>query len=192
MRDRSKSKDLLLAFRESRQQVEQPVETVGKSKRKQTETFSKGFSKRDKSNDPYVRFLEKYDDLENTIDSFKTQDLTYFFREKAQEAGVKYVIANLKRDNAVFKKLQDNYSVREICLMIEFIFFSGQNYLDITNTQPTVLVSTWCNTIYRDSLLWVEDKYKPYEKVDKRKAQISKREWDREVEGERSKIGEWD
>lgn len=136
--------------------------------------------------------MEKYNHLESTVDNFKTQDLMYFFREKARESGVKYVIANMKRDMGIFKKLQSNYTPREICLMIEFIFCSNQNYLDITITQPTVLSSSWCNTIYRDSLLWADDMYEPTERKITKKEQLKKREWQREVTGESAKIGEWE
>lgn len=71
--------------------------------------------------------------------------------------------------------------------MIEFLFNSNQNYLDKTSLQPTVLISSWCNTIYRDSLLWVDDKYSPKTSKPKRE----KREWDRETETDNAKIGEW-
>lgn len=199
MRDRSKSKDLLKAFRESRQQIQRPVDksvdNVNNSHRKSPEsTFTRGYNARPqkRTSDPYSSFLEKYDNLSATVDDFKTQDLMYFFREKARENGVKYVIANMKRDIGIFKRLQENYTPREICLMIEFIFCSDQNYLDISITQPTVLASSWCNTIYRDSLLWAEDKYEPTERTTSKRDTIRKREWQREVTGENITIGEWE
>lgn len=196
MRDRQKSNDLLKAFRESRQQIQKPVENsvdnVHNSRRSQSSTFTRGYNARPKKSDPYSSFLDKYNHLSETIDEFKTQDLMYFFREKARESGVKYVIANMKRDMGIFKKLQENYTPREICLMIEFIFCSNQNYLDITITQPTVLSSSWCNTIYRDSILWANDEYEPVEKTVTKKERIKKREWQREVTGEKTSIGEWE
>lgn len=192
MRDRSLSADLLKAFRESRYQVvEKPVETVNKSRRGGS-SFNRGYKNVPKSSDPYSSFKEKYNHLSDEIDSFTTRDLMYFFREKAKEAGVKYVIANMKRDMGIFKKLQSNYSVREICLMIEFIFFSEQDYLDKSITQPTVLASSWCNTIYRDALLWVDDQYVPSARKTSKSDRIAKREWQREVTGERVSIGEWE
>ena len=196
MRDRQKSNDLLKAFRESRQQIQKPVENsvdnVHNSRSKRNSTFTRGYQDRPKKSDPYSLFLDKYHHLSETIDEFKTQDLMYFFREKAQESGVKYVIANMKRDMGIFKKLQENYTPREICLMIEFIFCSNQNYLDISITQPTVLSSSWCNTIYRDSILWANDEYEPVEKTITKKERIKKREWQREVTGEKANIGEWE
>lgn len=195
MRNRQKSNDLLRAFRESRQQIQKPVENFvdKKSGRDTQSTFSRGYDRTTKkSSDPYSSFLDKYNHLSETIDEFKTQDLMYFFREKARESGVKYVIANMKRDMGIFKKLQDNYTAREICLMIEFIFCSNQNYLDISITQPTVLSSSWCNTIYHDSILWANDQYEPLEKTTTRKERINRREWQREVTGEKTNIGDWE
>ena len=185
--------DLANAFRESRKQclvtpVEKSVDGVDKSHR----PFKTGYAesrKRNVTSDRYTSFLEKYEDIENTVDTFTTNDLMYFFREKAKEAGVKYVIANMKRDLGIFKKLQTDYEPREICLMVEFIFFSEQTYLDKNITQPTVLSSTWCNTIYRDSIAWANDEYDPNDRPIKQK---TVREWKGDTSTDSAKVGEWD
>ena len=185
--------DLASSFRESRNQclitpVEKSVQNVENSRK----PFKTGYSesrKRNVTSDRYASFLQKYENLEDTVDTFTTHDLMYFFREKARESGVKYVIANMKRDLGIFKKLQTNYEVREICLMIEFIFCSEQNYLDITSTQPTVLSSTWCNTIYKDSMLWANDEYDPNFRTTKKK---TSREWKGDTSTDKAKVGEWD
>lgn len=185
--------DLANSFRESRKQclvtpVEKYVDNVEKSHR----PFKTGYSesrKRNVTSDRYASFLKKYEDIENTVDTFTTNDLMYFFREKAKEAGIKYVIANMKRDLGIFKKLQADYEPREICLMIEFIFFSEQTYLDKEVTQPTVLASTWCNTIYRDSISWANDEYDPNFKPVKHRAT---REWNGNTYIDSAKVGEWD
>lgn len=143
--------------------------------------FSRGYDKPKPKKS--ATFEEKYANLEETVDSFTTSDLMYFFREKAKEAGVKYVIPNIKRDMGVFKKLKANYSNREICLMIEFIFHSPQDYLDKAITQPTVLISAWCNTIYKDSIDWANDRYIPYKK------HKSVREWTDDKK--ETKVGDW-
>lgn len=140
---------------------------------------------RDSQSAGYSRFLAKYNDLEHSFVRFNTQDLVYFFREKSKEAGAKYVIANMKRDMGIFKRLQDNYSVEEILLMIEFIFSGDQTYLDIHRTQPTVLASNWINTIYRDSIDWANDCYT--EKKTSKK--IADREWKKSSSNK--EIGEW-
>lgn len=185
--------DLANSFRESRKQclvtpVDKPVDKVEKSSR----PFKTGYSesrKRNVTSDRYSSFLQKYEDIENMVDTFTTNDLMYFFREKAKEAGVKYVIANMKRDLGIFKKLQADYEPREICLMIEFIFFSEQTYLNKEITQPTVLSSTWCNTIYRDSILWANDEYDPNFKPVKQKTM---REWKGNTSTDSAKVGEWE
>ena len=185
--------DLANSFREARKQclvtpVEKSVETVDKSHR----PFKTGYAesrRRNVTSDRYTAFLEKYEDIENTVDTFTTNDLMYFFREKAKEAGVKYVIANMKRDLGIFKKLQADYEPREICLMIEFIFFSEQTYLDKDITQPTVLSSTWCNTIYRDSIAWANDEYDPNVRPAKPK---TVREWKGDTSTDSAKVGDWD
>lgn len=185
--------DLANSFRESRKQclvtpVQKSVQNVQNSGR----PFKKGYAesrKRNVSSDRYASFLQKYEDIENTVDSFTTHDLMYFFREKAREVGVKYVIANMKRDLGIFKKLQSDYEPREICLMIEFIFCSEQNYLDREITQPTVLSSTWCNTIYRDSIAWANDEYDPNVKPVKNKVS---REWKGDTSTDKAKVGEWE
>lgn len=186
--------DLANAFRESRQQclvtpVEKSVETVDKSSRRPFKTGFAETRRRNVTSDRYSAFLEKYANLEEMVDEFTTNDLMYFFREKAREAGVKYVIANMKRDLGIFKKLQSDYEPREICLMIEFIFCSGQKYLDVAITQPTVLASTWCNTIYRDSIAWANDEYDPNVRTVKQKAV---REWSGDTSTDKAKVGEWD
>ena len=84
------------------------------------------------------------------------------------------------------KALDNGYTAREICLMIEFIFSKEQNYLEKGKVQPTILVSKYCNTIYNDSLLWANDEYTPSAP----KHQYT-REWNESSE-DNIKIGEWD
>lgn len=155
-----------------------------------TNTDLKGVPKRRNSqsvqSESYSNFLAKYKDLEHSFVRFTTQDLVYFFREKSRESGAKYVIANMKRDMGIFKKLQENYTIAEILLMIEFIFSGDQTYLDIHRTQPTVLASNWVNTVYTDSLDWANDCYT--EKKSNKKTE--NREWKKT--NTKKKIGEWE
>lgn len=108
----------------------------------------------------YEAFRYKYDNLEEYIDSFKPSDLTYYFRETASESGYRYAI-NLHKDLAVFKSVLNNYSPREVCGMIEFLYKSEQDYLEKDRLSPNLLVSRWVNTIYADFQLWIDDKYAP-------------------------------
>lgn len=147
----------------------------------------------------YSAFLEKYKNLDKYIESFKPMDLVYYFREKSRDTGNHYTIRNMKRDMGIFKKLLFDYTPVEVCAMIEFLFESPQNYLPTLDLQPTVLASTYCDHIYKDTLDWVEDKYVPT-KHNKTKSysSASKRNVEREYNGgsqvkcHKSKLGSWE
>ena len=135
----------------------------------------------------YQAFLNKYNNIEETIDTFGTRDLVYYFREVSMECEHKYVVSNIKKDMAIFKRLQENYSSREICGMIEFLFRSEQDYLDKNRLSPNVLASSWVNTIYADTQLWLDDKYSP----NSAKKSKKQREWS-ESRNEDVEIGGWE
>lgn len=137
---------------------------------------------------PYSTFIRKFDDLEHCIDDLGTRDLVYYFREIAQENGFKYVISNIKKDMAIMKRLRENYTNREICGMIEFLYESDQDYLEKDRLSPNLLASRWVNTVYADMQLWVDDKYIPRSSKKKIRKADSSREWDSERE-EHSSIG---
>lgn len=162
-----------------------------RSSRGQTKDHSTVYTPRGKSNTStfYQNFLKRYNDLENTIDSLGTRDLVYYFREIANENGFKYVISNIQKDIAIMKRLKTNYSNREICGMIEFLYESEQDYLDKSRLSLNLLASQWINTIYADMQLWVEDKYVPKSKQDTRKKAIKQREWNSEDDSSDVKIG---
>ena len=130
---------------------------------------------------PYEIFIRKYTALEETIDEWGTRDLVYYFREVAQEQGYKYVISNIKKDMAIMKRLRSNYSNREICGMIEFLYESDQDYLEKDRLSPNILASSWVNTVYADMKLWVDNKYIPRSVQTKKKKNIKQREWDKDV-----------
>lgn len=170
--------DLVSALRQRRGQ------TVMKSTPRETRTPKQNTQK---GGSQYENFLRKYADLEKYIDSFKTRDLTYYFREVAEEAGYKYVISNIQKDMHIFKVLLQSYSSREICGMIEFLYNSEQDYLDKERLSPNILASRWINTVYADFKLWVEDRYVP-----KSKKKHQNREWSTPVNTTETKIGEWE
>lgn len=170
------STDLSAAFRASRGQDLESSENFKSDKRKKSG-----------GSDIYQSFLDKYNDLENTCDTFGTRDLMYLFREKSREYGANYVIANMKRDMGVFKKLLLSYPPREIILMIEFLFSGDQHYLDMSIAQPTLLISGWVNKIHKDSIDWANDNYFEYSKPKQKN-----REWKSEdTKQSTNKIGEW-
>ena len=137
---------------------------------------SKEKSKRKKSSN-FDKFLYKYVNIEDEIDNLNSIDLAYYFREVANENGYKYVISNIKKDAHIFKELSKNFSKREICGMITFLYESTQNYLDKKRLSPNVLASAWINTIYADFNLWLDDKYKPSSKKKNKE-----REWNDSTE----------
>lgn len=146
--------------------------------------------KKQVSNRDYSHFLELYDNLEKFIDSFDPVNLVYYFREVASECGYKYYIS-MTKDCAVFRNLLKQYEPREICGMIEFLFHSGQRYIDLDRVSIGVLSSRWVNTIYADTLLWIEDKYDPNRS---KKKNNRDREWSGNKPKQKNtiaRIGEW-
>lgn len=165
------TKSILTEFRTSRGQSEEvPKQAVAPpSRERRTPTT------------PYDVFLRKYNNLEETIDKLGTRDLVYYFREIAQEQGHKYTISNIKKEMAIMKRLKNNYSNREICGMIEFLYESDQDYLEKDRLSPGLLSSSWVNTIYADMQLWVDDKYIPRSVKSKKKDNVKSKEWDKDV-----------
>lgn len=167
--------DLVKLMRERRGQIlEKPKEPPRDTKKKTSGKKSM-----------YDVFLEKYEDLEKYIDTFKTRDLVYYFRKVSDEAGHPYIVSNIKKDMAIFKRLQENFTPVEICGMIEFLYNSEQDYLDKSRLSPNVLASQWITTIHADYELWLNDRYIP--KSSKTKKQ--KKEWTSTKT--ETKIGEW-
>lgn len=169
------SKDLLNDFKSFRRTTQEPLQEVKKSSKPKKNNHVPPKNQRGNSNSPYNAFLDKIRNLEETIDTFGTRDLVYYFREIAERNGHKYVVSNIKKDMAIFKRLQESYEKREICGMIEFLYESDQDYIDKDRISPNLLASSWVNTIYADMNLWVDDKYTPSSKKLKPKAE--KGEW---------------
>lgn len=160
---------------------------------------SRGFDKKPKQPrrttgfDHYSSYKAKLDS--GLIDKFNNRDIAYFFRDVANENGSRYVISNITKDMRCYKVCQEKgYTVEDLLSMIEFLFTSGQPYLDIKTIQPTILMSGWCNTIFNDTQLWLKDEYDPKAPRFKNKnvnPGIS-REWKEEVpENDQAEIGNW-
>lgn len=150
------NKDLVELFRMRRKQVTAAyVETVEEKKPKR---------KTNNSSSQYDIFLKKYENLEKYIDDFSNRDLVYYFKKVAEDSGYKYTISNIQKDMHIFKVLRQNYDVREICGMIEFLYLSEQDYLDKDRLSPNILASRWVNTVYADFKLWLDDAYVPKSK----------------------------
>lgn len=181
-----RSGEMIKEFRQRGQKLIEECSAKEVAKKKPTHVPPR--SQRQESS-PYTSFLKKYNSLEDTIDSFKTRDFVYYFREISEESGHRYIVSNIKKDMAIFKRLTENFTPREICCMIEFLYQSEQDYLDKDRLSPNVLASAWINTIYADMKLWVNDEYTP-----KSKKKHKSREWTAPVDDNETnvKIGEWD
>lgn len=135
----------------------------------------------------YDRYLYKLE--RGDLSKFGTRDIMYFFRDIANENGVKYIIANPKVDMRNFKlALKRGYSTEDVLAMIEFLFTSGQTYLDKKTLHPGILLSNWCNKIYQDTQLWIDDNYDPNTSYSKPKLN---REWNDNNTEVKSNVGEW-
>ena len=172
-------KEMIESFRKSRRTTEVDNTTIA--------ITSKPQKKNNGYYSPYDSFKYKYEHLEEFIDNFGTRDFVYYFREVSEECGYKYTISNIKKDMAIMKRLRENYSAREICGMIEFLFRSEQDYLSKDRLSINLLASQWVNTIYADTQLWLDDKYYPNSTKKKQK----QREWS-ESKNDDVKIGGWE
>ncbi len=145
-----------------------------------------------KPNDPYVIYRTR---LENGMfDKFTTRDMLYFFIDVAKENEVNYIVSNYAKEQRQFKLcVERGYSVEDILAMIEFLFTSGQPYLDVNRLHPGILLTNWAKTIYADTKLWLDDKYEPYKKqsyASQSKPQ-QKREFTGDTSKETVKIDDW-
>ena len=70
--------------------------------------------------------------------------------------------------------------------MIEFVFESGQQYLEPDAFTPSVLGSSWLNTIHSDSIKWVMGDFNPNKKTPK-----ANREWNNDTDENNISIGGW-
>lgn len=180
--------DLLASFKQSRV-------TIQTNKVKSSREIKRGFNeeehktrKKTPTHDYYGRYKIKFENGE--FDKFSTRDIMYFFKDKANESGVKYIVAKPQIDMRNFKLCIDRgYTVQEILIMIEFLFESDQSYLAKNTLHPGILLTGWANRIYQDSQLWLDDKF-----VDQKKKKVASREWSENVDTTTTvaKIGEWE
>lgn len=145
---------------------------------------AKKAKKIDNSKSAYDRFHKKLKDRD--FKSLTIRELLYFFREKSEEVGSKYIVSNWSREQGFFKKaLANGYTNEDVLQMIEFLFLSEQTYIKKQGMSPSVLISGWCNKIYDDCHLWINDEYT------ESKSSTGKREWKGSTNNESAKIGGW-
>lgn len=180
------SNEIVKDFRRVRKQFitnsKPPKSTSSNSK-----PFKRGVTK--STPDYYARYQAKL--KEGNFDLFSNRDLMYFFQDTARDNGVKYVEAEQKITMRNFKLLkQRGYTTKEIVTMIAFLFESEQDYLDKSRLSVGILLTKWCNTIYKDSQDWLNDKYVPRKR--KKSTNTKVREWTGEKNTDSCTIGEWE
>lgn len=138
----------------------------------------------------YESFMKKYEDFENSVEKFNSVDLVLYFKTKANEAGYPFYVSNMPKEAKNMKRLMELYPPAEICAMIEFLYFSEQDYLEKNRLSVSLMASRWATTIHEDTMLWVNDKYVPKSKKSG-VAKTSKGEWDKN-DGSGTAVGKWE
>ena len=176
--------DLQDVFRKARNQVVMLPSSYNPAKARKEEE-NKPFNK----NSRYMMYQKKL--VQEEFEKFKSPDIVYFFRDHAKEYNPKFVISNWNKECSIAKRLiTERYSPEEVCAMIEFLFNSEQDYLDKATLSLGIICSSWCNTIYRDMQLWLDDKYVPRKKGGV-KSKVKREFVKDENEEENVSIGEW-
>lgn len=156
-------------------------ELVQRNMNDEQKKLNRGFDtvrKRDKKINTTTNLYDKYQLKlqKGKLDKFSSRDIIYFMQDCAKNQKVKCVITNyqvsMHQINLLKKKGYDN---EDILAMIEFLYTSGQPYIDLNRISPSLLISTWGTTIYADTQLWLKDEYDPNNK-NKRKS-VKEREW---------------
>lgn len=184
--------DILSEFKSMQNLMSSSVDLSKPKKRKSVSQREQKVESRKVLNnptDPYVVYKTR---LENCMfDKFNSRDILYFFVDVANENGVKYIVSSYAKEQRQFKLLMERgYSVEDILSMIEFLFTSGQPYLDVNRLHPGILLTNWVRTIHSDTKLWLDDKYEPYKKQTLSKPQ-QKREFTGDTSKETVKIDDW-
>lgn len=184
-RNNDLTKDLVSDFNSRRQLVKRINEKEAINNQRKIQKGYKRGSTTPIKKSYYDSYKLKFERQE--FDKFGTRDLMYFFSDTARANGVKYVEANQMVSMRQFKLcINRGYSPRDIMTMIAFLFESEQDYLDKRSITPNILVSTWCNTIFKDSQDWLNDEYVP-----RTKKKHKTREWTGSKDESDTSIGEW-
>ena len=120
-----------------------------------------------------ARFLLKLS--EGEFNAFDHKDWFNYFCYKASEHGVKYITRNYAKEYAIIKSIMGEMSYTELKDMIDFVFDSPQDIVEKQTVGLWILSKGWINTIYQNTLLWKQGKYKP------KTPQKRNREWQPEL-----------
>lgn len=116
-----------------------------------------------------ARMLEKLED--ERFADFNEKDWFQYFVHKGAEHGVRYLVRNYAKDYTILKSIMTEMTWVELKLMIDFVWDSPQDIMDKQTVGIFILSKGWINTIYQNSILWRDGKYKP------KHAPTHNREW---------------
>lgn len=135
----------------------------------------------------YTKYVEKL--KEHRYEDFTSRDILFFFKDYTKKEGIPFY-SNLQQDikyMANIKQAMNTYSKQELLGIIQFIFISDQDYLDKRKVSPSILCSTWMNTLYADASDFANGEYVP--KSQKKKLYLNKKvdkfKEEREWQGDR-------
>ena len=141
--------------------------------------------RRQRTDESYERYLRKAES--GRREEFNGLDLVYFFRDASRDAGYRYSISNITMESGCMKRLLEEYTPVEICHMVDFIFKSGQDYMNKATCSPHLMASNWRNTLYPDSRAWLAGEYGTNQS-----SQLKRREWGTKKQEPDVRIGGWD
>lgn len=132
---------------------------AAKSKSKPTYK-SAGAEKPEKlSNTKNARFHRKLEG--ECFQEFDHNDWIEYFKHKADQHGIRYIVGNFMKEQSVIKSLMRELHWDAIKGMIDFIFDSDQDITDKRTASIYLLSSGWINTMYQNSQLWLSGEYTP-------------------------------
>ena len=146
----------------------------------------------------YSKYVQKL--KEERYEDFTSRDILFFFKDYTKKEGINFY-SNLQQDikyMANINQARKTYSNQELLGIIQFIFISDQDYLDKRKVSPSILCSTWMNTLYADASDFANGEYVPKSKRKKvfSNNKVEKFKEEREWQGstvvnEQSNIKKW-
>lgn len=184
--------DILAEFKSMQNLMSNSVDLTKPRKKKSVAQKDKPIESRkvlNKPSDPYLIYQARLE--HGMFEKFTSRDMLFFFSDVAKENGVNYVVSNYAKEQRHFKLcIERGYAVEDILAMIEFLFTSGQQYLDVNRLHPGILLTNWAKTIYADTKLWLDDKYVPNQQKYQSKPQLN-REFTGDTSKETVKMNDW-
>lgn len=177
-----KSKQANKIFRELQGQVECSLNDIQKLP-------SKGFDKLSIQKRGTLKTASSlYDKYKSkSPHKYNSRDILFYYIDLAKSKNIKFV-SNTKSNTiymANIKLALKNYTIDEVLGMYDFLFNSGQTYIDMKRTNPGIIVTSWVNTIFSDYELYKKGKF-----VDKTFKKFENREYSGDTTI--SSVGSWE